>query len=154
MTRFAHLTLLAALLALSGCTSFYRDHKNEEAALKQLQVIPGKVSFYVCREKAFAGARVNTEPFVNGRSIGRALKSNTFAQTELDPGKISVFLRRDGQNMDSGDSGTLELEGKAGEVLIVWAGPAGAVIAPLTIDRFESQADGEACVRGAAYAVK
>jgi hypothetical protein len=101
---------------------------------------------------AFTGGGVGTEAFVNGRSIG-ALKPKTFAHTQVPEGNISVFLRRNGIGVHSGDSGTLNLAGSAGDVVIVWAGPAGSFIAPLTVDRFATLAEGEACVKESAYAV-
>ena len=139
-------------LILAGCATAKFGDKAVEASLKKFQPIADKVSLYVCRVDAFSGGGVGTEAFVNGKSIG-ALKPKTFAHTELPDGTISVFLRRNGIGVHSGDSGNLELTGKAGEVLIVWAGPAGAFIAPLTVDRFPTQAEGEACVKESSYAV-
>jgi hypothetical protein len=147
------LVCLAALpLILAGCATAKFGDKAVEASLKSFQPIPDKVSLYVCRVDAFSGGGVGTEAFVNGQSIG-ALKPRTFAHTGLPAGNISVFLRRNGIGVHSGDSGSLELAGKAGEVLIVWAGPAGAFIAPLTVDRFPTQAEAESCVKDASYAV-
>jgi hypothetical protein len=139
-------------IVLAGCATAKFGDKTVEASLKKLQNIPDKVSVYVCRVDAFSGGGVGTEAFVNGRSIG-ALKPKTFAHTELPEGSVSVFLRRNGFGIHSGDSGSLELAGRAGEILIVWAGPAGAFIAPLTVDRFPTQAEGEACVKESSYAV-
>lgn len=144
---------LSAILAiLGGCASAKLGDKAREASLKNFQSIPGSVSLYVCRENAFTGGGVGVEAFVNGRSVG-ALKPNTFAHADLVPGTASVFLRRNGIGVHSGDSGKLTIETKAGDVVFIWAGPAGSVIAPLTVDRFPSRAEGEACVKEAAYAI-
>ncbi len=126
--------------------------KSTEAELKRFASRASAVSLYVCREDALNGAGIGTEVFVNGASLG-SLKPNTFAQTDIAPGEINVFLRRNGIGHNSGDSGTLKVVGQPGEVVIVWAGPAG-FMGPLTVDGFPSKAEAQACVQKASYAVR
>jgi hypothetical protein len=143
---------LLAIVALVGCATATLGDKNSERELKQFGPIPGKVSLYICREDTFNGGGVGTEAFVDGSSLG-GLKTNTFAHTVTEPGDISIFLRRKGVNQNSGDSGVLKVTGKPGEVVIVWAGPAG-FMGPLTVDRFTAETDARNCVQKASYAVK
>jgi hypothetical protein len=142
---------LAVLVALAGCASATFGDKSDEALLKKLQPIPGKVSLYVCRSNAFAGGGVGAEAIVNNQSIG-SLTSNTFAHAELPAGKISVYLKRNGIGLSSGNSGTHTIDAGPGEVAIIWAGSAG-VFGPVTVDDFPNRAEAENCVRGAEYAV-
>ena len=146
-TRILTITLVALL---SGCATAILGDKTIEAELKKFQSRGNLVSLYVCREDSMNGAGIGTEAFVNGRSIG-SLKANTFAHTELPPGPTSIFLRRNGVMQNSGDSGTLNLETKEGEVVIIWAGPAG-FMGPLTVDEFKTTSEGQDCVRKATYA--
>lgn len=143
---------LAATCILAGCASATFGDKSTEAGLKRFEPEPGKVSLYICREDAFNGGGIGTEAFVNGTSLG-GLKPNTFAHATAEPGDIKVFLRRNGVAQQSGDSGTLGLRARAGDVVIVWAGPAG-FMGPLTVDNFSSDAEARACVRKAAYVVR
>lgn len=148
----ATIGLLGILGILGGCATATLGDKTVEAELKKFESKEGKVSLYVCREDTFNGGGVGVEAFVNGSTIG-ALKPNTFAHVALSAGEASIFLRRNGIGVHSGDSGTLKLNGKAGEVLIIWAGP-GGFMGPLTVDFFKSTSEGESCVRKANYAVK
>lgn len=136
---------------LLGCATAKLGDKSAEADLKRFEVATGRVSLYVCREDTMNGGGIGTEAFVNGRSVG-ALKPNTFAHTLVEPGDVQIFLRRNGLNHNSGDSGTLKLKTVSGQVLVVWAGPAG-FMGPLTVDNFSSEADGRACVQKATYAI-
>jgi hypothetical protein len=142
---------LALAAVLCGCATAKLGDKSVEAELKKFSVRADKVSLYVCRVNTLMAGGIGTEAFVNGRSIG-ALKPNTFAHTELAPGEVSIFLRRNGLLISSGDSGALKLDAKAGEVVIIWAGPLGP-LAPLTVDRFNTTAEAEECVKKATYAV-
>ncbi len=151
MSTYQRSFALSLLVILGGCAMVKLGDKVVEAALKKFQSKASKVSLYVCREDAFNAGGAGAVAFVNGQSIG-SLKANTFAHAELAPGEISVFLRRNGIGVHCGDSGTLKFAAKAGEVAIVWAGPAGA-FGPLTVDHFNTSADGEACVRKAKYAI-
>ena len=145
-------TAKVALLALlGGCATAKLGDKAIEAELKRFASKSESASLYVCREDTFNGGGVGAEAFVNGKSIG-SLKANTFAHVEVAHGEVSVFLRRTGLGLHAGDSGTLKLSAKAGDVIIVWAGPAG-FMGPLTVDNFQSLAEGQACVRKASYAV-
>lgn len=141
-----------ALIALAACASVKLGDKTAEADLKRFVSTPGQVSLYVCRQDTMNGGGIGTEAFVNGNSLGQ-LKPNTFAHALLAPGELQVFLRRNGLNHNAGDSGTLKLQGEPGQVLIVWAGPAG-FMGPLTVDRFPTEMDARACVRNASYAVR
>ena len=126
--------------------------KDTEASLKRLQPVPDKVSLYVCREKAVLfGAGVRTVVFVDGEPIG-TLKPNTFAQVAVPPGKHDIYLRRDG--LATGNSGVLNVDAKAGEVAIVWAGMTGAGFGALTVDYFDNRNEAESCVKGAEYSVR
>jgi hypothetical protein len=146
------IAVLLSVVALVGCATATLGDKSAERELKQFAPIAGKVSLYICREDTMNGRGVGTEPFVNGSSLG-GLKTNTFAHLATEPGEISVFLRRKGVNHNSGDSGIYKLTGKPGEVVVVWAGPAG-FMGPLTVDKFSSEAEARNCVQKAAYAVK
>jgi hypothetical protein len=143
---------LLATCALTACATARLGDKATELDLKKFASRADKVSLYICREDTFNGGGVGTEPFVNGSSLG-GLKPNTFAHVVVEPGETQVFLRRNGINHQSGDSGTLKLTAKAGDVVFVWAGPAG-FMGPLTVDRFASEAEGRACVQKAGYAVR
>lgn len=145
-------TALATVGLLAGCATATPGDKSREAELKRFANIETAVSLYVCREDTFNGGGIGTEVFVNGKSLG-SVKPNTFAHVELAPGEIGVFLRRSGIGHQSGDSGTLKVSAKAGEVVLVWAGPAG-FMGPLTVDNFPSPAEGRACVQKASYAVR
>jgi hypothetical protein len=92
-----------------------------------------KASFYICREDTMDGGGVGTEPFVNGSSLG-GLKTNTFAHTVMEPGEISVFLRRKGLNFNSGNSAILKITGKPREV----------------VDTFPSETQARSCIQKAA----
>jgi len=141
-----------AIVSLIGCASANLGDKSTETELKRFGSKASAVSLYVCREDTFNGGGIGTEVFVNGASLG-SLKPNTFTQANVAPGEISVFLRRNGMGHHSGDSGTLKLVGKPGEVVFVWAGPAG-FMGPLTVDHFASTAEAQACVQKASYAVR
>lgn len=141
-----------AFCCLAGCASVNLGDKSKEAELKRFESKAGAVSLYVCREDAFSGGGIGTEVFVNGSSLGW-LKPNTFTQANIAAGEISIFLRRNGIGHGSGDSGVLSVVGKPGEVVIVWAGPAG-FMGPLTVDFFPSTAEAQACVQKASYAVR
>jgi hypothetical protein len=145
-------TTLAAVGLIAGCATATLGDKSREAELKRFASIENAVSVYVCREDTFNGGGIGTEVFVNGQSIG-SLKPNTFAHTMLAPGEFGVFLRRNGLGLHSGDSGTLKVPAKVGDVVLVWAGPAG-FMGPLTVDNFSSAAEGRACVQKATYAVR
>ena len=110
--------MLTLLAVLGGCATAKLGDKDVEAELKKFQSKPDKVSVYVCREDVLGTGGVGAEAFVNSRSIG-ALKRDTFAHTELASGEVSVFLRRTGIGFNSGDTGPLRLEAKAGEIVIV-----------------------------------
>ena len=137
---------------LIGCASATPGDQATGDELKRFASDPDKVSLYVCREDTMNGGGIGTEAFVNGRSLG-GLKPNTFAHVMLDAGDVQIFLRRNGINHNAGDSGTLKVNAKAGDVLIIWAGPAG-FMGPLTVDNFPNDAEARACVRKAAYVIK
>jgi hypothetical protein len=141
-----------ALYYLTGCASSNLGDKSAEAELKRFESKSNAVSLYICREDTFNGGGVGTEVFVNKTSLG-SLKPNTFAHSEMAPGEISIFLRRTGIGHNSGDSGVLNVTGKRGDLVIVWAGPAG-FMGPLTVDSFTTTAEAQACVRKASYAVR
>lgn len=150
---YARLSIAAlAIGSLIGCASANLGDRSTETELKRFVGKANAVSLYVCREDTFNGGGIGTEVFVNGASLG-SLKPNTFAQTDIAPGEISVFLRRNGMGHQSGDSGTLKVVGQPGEVVIVWAGPAG-FMGPLTVDHFPSKSAAQACVQKASYAVR
>ena len=152
MSMKATVVTVTLICILSGCATAKLGDKTVEAELKKFESRSDKVSLYVCREDTMNAGGVGAEAFVNGGAIG-ALKPNTFAHVELNPGEASVFLRRNGIGIQSGDSGTLKLNARAGDVLIVWAGPAG-FMGPLTVDSFKSAIEGQSCVRKASYAVR
>ena len=143
---------LSLAWVLGGCATANIGDKAVEAELKKFASRPGKVSLYVCRVDTINGGGVGTEVFVNDRTLG-SLKPNTFTHTELEPGDVSVFLRRNGFGLHSGDSGTLKLKTREGEVVLVWAGPAG-FMGPLTVDSFSTTAEGQSCITKASYAVR
>lgn len=146
------LIIIVAALCLTGCTTVTLGDKSAETELKRFSSKANAVSLYICREDTFNGSGIGTEVFVNEVSLG-SIKPNTFAHTELAPGDISVFLRRTGIGHNSGDSGVLRISGKPGDVLILWAGPAG-FMGPLTVDNFPSRTDAEACIQKASYTVR
>ncbi len=150
---YARLNIASVIFfLLTGCATATLGDKTAEAELKRFAGKDATVSLYVCREDNFSGGGIGTEVFVNGNSIG-SLKRNTFAHVELAPGDLSVFLRRIGIGHAGGDSGALKVSAKAGDVVFVWAGPAG-FMGPLTVDNFPSTAEAHACVQKASYAVK
>ncbi|WP_156900016.1 hypothetical protein [Luteimonas mephitis] len=117
--------------------------------LRNLQPIPGKVSLYVCREKAaFVGAGNRTTAVVDGNPIG-TLKPSNFAHTVLAPGSHDVYI----EHNPGGKSGVLKIETLADEVPILWVGMTGHGWGVLTVDHFSTRSDAESCVRQAQYAV-
>ncbi len=140
----------AVLICLSGCATVKYGNKDTEAALRDLQPISGKVSLYVCREKAaFVGAGNRTTAIVDGNPIG-TLKPNNFAHTVLIPGSHDVYI----EHNPGGKSGVLKIEAAADEVPIVWVGMTGHGWGVLTVDQFSSRSEAESCVRQAQYAVR
>ncbi len=152
MTLGPHRILGSLLvLLLTGCASVTYGDKNHEQELKQLKPIPDKMSLYVCRENAvFFGAGARTTVYVNQAAIG-TLKPNNFAHVSLPPGRHEVYLDRGPLNTNSG---VLVIEGKAGEVVYVWAGMTGAGFGTMTVDWFPSDKEAIQCVQGAEYAIK
>jgi hypothetical protein len=139
----------AVLICVSGCATVKYGDKNTEATLRDLQPISGKVSLYVCREKAaFVGAGNRTTAIVDGNSIG-TLKPNNFAHAVVAPGSHDVYI----EHNPGGKSGVLKIEAAADEVPIVWVGMTGHGWGVLTVDNFSSRSEAENCVRQAQYAV-
>lgn len=146
--------IIAALVvaSLAGCASFQEGSKSREAELREFTPIPGKTSLYVCRENALLVARgVSSVVLVDNEAIG-TVKPNTFVHTVLEPGKHGVLLRHDG--LGSGQGGFETFESKAGDVRFFWVGVTGKGFGVLTIDKFDTEADARACVKGATYSVK
>ena len=136
-------------ISLVSCATVQVGPKDVEADLKGLQPVPGKVSLYVCREKAaFSGAGNRTTVIVDSKDIG-TLAPNAFAHTVLEPGSHNIYL----DLHPGGKSGTLTIQTQAGEVPIVWAGVTGHGWGVLTVDEFPNRPDAEACIRDATYAV-
>ena len=142
------LAALAMSFVLSSCSTAKFGDRAIEARLKNFEPLAGRVSLYLCREPSSGAAASfqNAEALVNGRTLG-AIDNNTFAHTDLPPGRISTMLKRD----DGSNSGLLELQGKAGDVLFVWVGA--RPFTPLLIDSFTNPVEGQACVREARYVV-
>lgn len=137
------------MIAVTGCATVQVGSADAQASLKALQPIPGKVSLYVCREKAaFSGAANVTTAMVDNQDIG-ALKPNMFAHTVLEPGKHDIFL----DLHPGGRSGTLTIQTQANDVPIVWAGVTGHGWGVLTVDEFPNRPDAEQCIHEATYAV-
>jgi hypothetical protein len=110
------------VIALSGCATVQYGTKEAEAKLRELLSIPGKTSLYVCREAALLfGAGNRTTAVVDNQPIG-TLKPNTFAHAVVEPGSHDIHVVRS----PGGRSGTLTIDSKAGEVVIVWVGMTGA----------------------------
>ena len=148
MTRSTPLAL-ALVLALTGCATVKYGDKDAEAQLKRLSPIPGKASVYVCRESAMlVGAGNRTTAVVDNRPIG-TLKPANFAHVAVEPGAHSLYIKRS----PGGDSGVLNFNAQAGEVVILWVGMTAAGFGTLTVDQFSSRAEAERCVAGAEYAV-
>jgi hypothetical protein len=144
----------AMLLSLSliGCASVKLGDKGREAELKRLQPVPGMVSLYVCREKALlVAAGVKTTVMVDNQPIG-TLSPNNFAHAVLQAGRHDVYVRR--VALGSSDSGKLTIDGKPGDVEILWVGVTGGGLGVLTIDRFDDRSAAVRCVQGAEYAVQ
>jgi hypothetical protein len=147
----SRLALVVAVLA-TGCASFKEGDKSQEAELRRFMPITGKVSLYVCREKALLVAKgVSSVVFVNNETVG-TVKANTFVHTVLEPGKHGVLLRHDG--FGGGAGGFMTFEGKADELKILWVGVTGKGFGVLTVDNFDTEAEAKACVNGATYSVK
>lgn len=143
---------LVACLAVSlgGCATVKYGDKDTEARLRDLQPIVGKTSLYICREAAvFAGAGNRTTAVVDGRPVA-TLKPNNFAHTVVEPGPHNIYIIRS----PGGDSGTLTILTREGEVAIVWVGMTGAGFGVLTVDNFSNRSEAERCVKGAEYAVR
>ena len=138
-----------AAMSVTGCATVQVGSSDVQAELKRLQPVPGKVSLYVCREKAgFVGAGNVSTVMVDDRDIG-SLKTNSFAHTVLEPGKHEIYV----DLHPGGKSGTLTIQTQANDVPIVWAGVTGHGWGVLTVDEFPNRADAESCVRDATYAV-
>jgi hypothetical protein len=145
-------SLAASAILFAGCASIQYGDKAVDADLKTFRPVPGKVSLYVCREKAFlAAAGVNTVVIVDNETIG-TVKPNTFVHAVLDPGKHGVLLRNDG--LASGTGGFMTIETKPDEVAFLWVGVTGKGFGTLTVDNFDSPKEAMACVSGATYSVK
>lgn len=134
---------------MSGCATVTYGDKGAEATLRELQPVPGRVSLYVCREKAaFVGAGNRTTAIVDNKPIG-TLKPNNFAHVFVEPGPHSVYI----EHNPGGKSGVLNLDTRADEVPIVWVGMTGHGWGVLTVDQFKSRSEAESCVRQAQYAI-
>lgn len=139
----------AVLICASGCATVKYGDKDAEATLRGFQPISGKVSLYVCREKAaFVGAGNRTTAVVDNNPIG-TLKPNNFAHTVLEPGSHDIYI----EHNPGGKSGVLKIETRADEVPILWVGMTGHGWGALTVDHFASRSEAENCVRQAQYAV-
>jgi hypothetical protein len=143
---------LAVAVLLVGCATPKAGDKSVEAELKKFAVSPQRVSLYVCRQDTFNQSGVDTDAYANSKNLG-TLRPGTFAHTLLEAGEVSIFLRRNGVFHQAGDSGTLKFTANAGDVRIIWAGPAG-FMGVLTVDHFPSVAEGRACVKDALYVVQ
>ncbi|WP_146098511.1 DUF2846 domain-containing protein [Xanthomonas arboricola] len=134
---------------MSGCATVTYGDKSAEATLRELQPVPGRVSLYVCREKAaFVGAGNRTTAIVDNKPIG-TLKPNNFAHVVVEPGPHSVYI----EHNPGGKSGVLNLDTRADEVPIIWVGMTGHGWGVLTVDQFKSRSEAESCVRQAQYAI-
>lgn len=142
-------TSLCLLLLLAGCATFQPGDKATANKLRDFDPIPDKLSVYVCRVPAFGAGGVTSNVLLNGADIG-ALRPNSFVHTAVAPGKHTVMLRNDGV---ARNSGVLEIEGKAGELVFVWAGMTGLGLGTYTVDHFGSAKQGMNCVQSAVYSV-
>ncbi|CAE6699140.1 hypothetical protein LMG19146_00411 [Xanthomonas arboricola pv. fragariae] len=134
---------------MSGCATVTYGDKSAEATLRELQPVPGRVSLYVCREKAaFVGAGNRTTAIVDNKPIG-TLKPNNFAHVVVEPGPHSVYI----EHNPGGKSGVLNLDTRADEVPIIWVGMTGHGWGVLTVDQFKSRSEAESCVRQGQYAI-
>ena len=123
--------------------------KDAQADLKRLQPVVGRVSLYVCREKAaFSGAANRTTVMVDSVDIG-TLAPNAFAHAVLEPGTHNIYL----DLHPGGKSGVLTIQTQANDVPIVWAGVTGRGWGVLTVDEFPNRSEAEACMQDATYAV-
>ena len=137
------------LITISGCATVTYGDKSAEATLREMQPVPGKVSLYVCREKAaFVGAGNRTTAVVDNKPIG-TLKPNNFAHVVVDPGPHNVYI----EHNPGGKSGVLTVDTRADEVPIIWVGMTGHGWGVLTVDHFKSRSEAESCVRQAQYAI-
>jgi hypothetical protein len=146
------LPLALALLALAGCATYAPGDKAAEARLKQLQPIPGRVSLYVCYEKATLPNGALPRIWVDDTNLG-AIKANSFAHASLSPGRYGLRVYKDGP-FGGRFSGTEFLDGSADQVAIYWVGMTGKGWGTLTIDKFNTDAEARACIASAEYAVK
>jgi hypothetical protein len=149
LKRLKLISISFAAISVASCATVQVGPADAQADLKTLQPVPGKVSLYVCREKAaFVGAGNRTTVMVDDKDIG-TLKPNTFAHTVIEPGKHDIFI----DFHPGGKSGTLTIQTQANDVPIVWAGVTGHGWGALTVDEFPNRTDAEHCVRDATYAV-
>jgi len=153
MIRIKLTSLLAATCLASGCAApvKYGD-KAHELSLKRLAPIGDKVSLYVCREDGWGARKIRSTVFVDGTAIGMLLPT-MFAHTTLKPGSHSVYLRNEGPVPPTTNSGELKIDGKAGDVVILWAGVTGGGWGALTVDNFEASSTATQCISDASYAV-
>ena len=143
---------LGFAMALVGCGTVKYGDKEAEAALKRLTPVSNKVSLYACREPAaFVGAGAKATVIVANQPIG-TLRPNNFAHVVLEPGAYEIYIRR--ESIGTSNSGVLKVDGKAGEVAIIWVGVVAAGFGGLTLDFFPTRAEAERCVKGAEYAVR
>ncbi|MDP4300304.1 DUF2846 domain-containing protein [Leptothrix discophora] len=144
------LTFAAATL-LSGCASIQTGDKGVEQTLKSFQPVAGKTSLYVCREDAMlVAAGVKTTVLVDGRDIG-TVKPNTFVHAVIEPGAHKVQMRNDG--IAGVYNPAIDIETQAGALAYLWMGVNGGGFGTYTIDYFRSDAQAQACVKGATYVV-
>ena len=150
MSRLRIIFAGTVIAALTGCATVKLGDADTESRLKKLDPVPNAVNLYVCRESGFAGGGVRTVVFINKKPIG-TLKPKMFAQTIVEPGTHEIYLERDG--VYGGKSGTLKVEAKAGEVVIIWAGMTGFGFGTLTVDKFADTKTAQECVKSSTYSV-
>jgi len=143
----------AVALLMIACTSPVKlGAQEDEARLKALLPVAGKVSLYICREEGRAGRGMRSTVIVDGTIIGMLLP-NMFAHTTVDAGSHSVHLKKEAPVIPSSTSGEHTFSATAGEVVVLWVGVTGQGWGTLTIDDFDTQAEGRQCVAKASLAV-
>ena len=153
MIRFKNICLLVAACIASGCAAPVRyGDKAYELNLKRLASVDGKVSVYICREEGWSAKKIRSTVFVDGNAIGMLLPK-MFAHTTLNPGAHSIYLRNENLVPPTTNSGELEIDGKGGDVVILWVGVTGHGWGALTVDNFETKAAAIKCVSDASYGV-
>ncbi len=140
-----------ASVLLGGCGTIPYGDAATEPRLKQLAPVPGKLSFFACREEGFLAGSMTPEVVVGGQSIG-PLRPGSFVHAALPPGSHEVVLDR-GVGIPGlfGKTGVLPVAGKAGDTVIIWVGAVGGGFGGVNLGNFDNKADAEKCVKAGRY---